>query len=63
MSRLRYWLLLCAYWCEYGAWWFAQPGYKLGDPTLGTGELREHNRRILKARYASSEPKRPTLEV
>lgn len=44
---------------RYARWWLRFPGYRRGDPRLGTGEVREHNRGILKARYAAQEPKKP----
>lgn len=43
------------------AWWFRSP-YRLGDPLLGEGEVREKNRRILHDRYNAQEPQRPTSD-
>lgn len=42
-------------WCR---WFLGLPGYKFGDPTLGSGDLRNWNREIIKERYNKKEPKR-----
>lgn len=52
-------LALAAWAVRYAHWWLRAPGYRMGDPSLGAGEMREHNRAALKARYAAQEPKRP----
>ena len=49
LGRLRYrvaWL----------RWFIGLPGYRLGDPLLGSGVLREQNRRLLRHRYQEREP-------
>lgn len=52
-------LRLIAWRLRWIRWWIAGPGYRLGDPSLGRGELRDQNRALLKKRYAEREPRRP----
>ena len=43
----------------YYAWvrWVWSPPYRLGDPSLGAGELRKQNRDRLRKRWNEREPK------
>ena len=47
------------YWVRWLRWFFRAPGYRMGDPALGSGEERWRNREILRQRYKDSEPERP----
>lgn len=52
-------LALAAWAVRHIRWQLRFPGYRMGDPQLGSGEPREQNRAILKARYEAQEPKKP----
>ena len=45
------------FWMRWLRWWLRMP-YEFGDPSLGSGEVRQHNRDTLRRRYYESEPKR-----
>lgn len=58
MKRIRFWLA----WARWAvAWlrWAWEGPYRIGDPILGTGWLREHNRTILRQRWRAKEPAEP----
>ena len=38
-------------------WFLKVPGYRFGDPTLGTGETRKKNTKILHERHSKKEPR------
>lgn len=42
------------------AWirWALRGPYRMGDPALGTGWIRDHNRRLLRDQWNANEPKR-----
>ena len=42
----------------YLRWAFGFPGFRMGDPFLGSGDLRKKNKDILRDRYSAKEPKR-----
>lgn len=45
------------YWYDWCRWAWKGP-YRLGDPLLGTGEIRDQNRKLLREKWMAKEPKR-----
>src|SRR5688572_18902055 len=62
---VRYWCALAIWKLRWWRWFFGLPGYRLGDPLLGPGDLsdphslRRRNRDIIVSRYETQEPQRP----